>query len=456
MHFCLNRALYMLALLLGNGSLSSVEPRLTKLGIRFQNFNKDTIRDLNHDSAELVYLLPFTILAELDWPQLRVRLAQANRCYIVVSDALDSAAIMNAARDGAYDVLLYSDGDERWMEALRKVVDSQKLWLQLYGGSPLGAKDLLVGQSTAMKSLRQAIERLGPTVASVLILGESGVGKERVASALHSASGRGPFVAVNCAAIPKELMEAELFGAEKGAYTGASKTREGLVEQAADGTLFLDEIGELDVRLQPKLLRFLETRRARRVGGNTEIQSEVRVLSATNSHLESEIEEAKFRSDLYYRLSEVILHVPPLRTRPTDIPQLTVSFLKAAGERLGKHFESVEPELIRKFQQYDWPGNVRELKNAIDRMVILYDGPSLRVAWWDPPQRVNARPADFSKAFSATQMPVDARPVAFNRKQKLGVAKQLLEASGNDLTWVAAQMGIHPTTLYRWRKSKKI
>jgi transcriptional regulator with PAS, ATPase and Fis domain len=251
-------------------------------------------------------------------------------------------------------------------------------------------------------------------------------------------------------------MEAELFGAEKGAYTGASKTREGLVEQAADGTLFLDEIGELDVRLQPKLLRFLETRKARRVGGNTEIQSEVRVLSATNSHLESEIAEARFRSDLYYRLSEVILHVPPLRTRPTDIPQLTVSFLKAAGERLGKHFESVEPELIRKFQQYDWPGNVRELKNAIDRMVILYDGPSLRVAWWDPPQRVNARPADFSKSFSATQMPVDARPVAFNRKQKLGVAKQLLEASGNDLTWVAAQMGIHPTTLYRWRKSKKI
>ena len=130
--------------------------------------------------------------------------------------------------------------------------------------------------------------------------------------------------------------------------------------------------------------------------------------------------------------------------------------MKAAGERLGKHFESVEPELIRKFQQYDWPGNVRELKNAIDRMVILYDGPSLRVAWWDPPQRVNARPADFSKSLSATQMPVDARPVAFNRKQKLGVAKQLLEASGNDLTWVAAQMGIHPTTLYRWRKSKKI
>src|SRR6266480_974869 len=159
----------MLALVLGNGPLWNCAPRLRQLGVRCQHFTKDTVRDLNHDSAELIYLLPFKTLADADWPQLRVKLAQANRCYIVVSDQLSSAEIMNAARDGAYDVLLASDGDERWLEALRKVVDSQKLWLQLYGGAPLGSKDLLVGQSTAMKSLRQAIERLGPTVASVLI-----------------------------------------------------------------------------------------------------------------------------------------------------------------------------------------------------------------------------------------------------------------------------------------------
>jgi DNA-binding NtrC family response regulator len=446
----------MLALLLGNGTVSGLEPRLSKLGIRWQHFTKDTIRDLNHDSAELIYLLPFKTLGDLDWPQLRVRLAQANRCYIVVSSNLSSAEIMNAARDGAYDVLLSADGDERWLEALRKVVDSQKLWLQLYGGAPMGSKDLLVGQSTAMKSLRQAIERLGPTVASVLILGESGVGKERVASALHNASARGAFVPLNCAAIPKELMEAELFGAEKGAYTGANKTREGLVEQASGGTLFLDEIGELDVKLQPKLLRFLETRKARRVGGNVEIQAEVRVLSATNSNLESEIAEGKFRSDLYYRLSEVILHVPPLRTRPTDIPMLTMAFLKAAGERLGKNFENVEPELIHKFQQYEWPGNVRELKNAIDRMVILYDGPLMRAAWWDVPQRASPRASSSGQSYQAASSLVDGRPVAFNRKQRLEMARQLLESSGNDLTWVAAQLGIHPTTLYRWRKTKKI
>src|SRR6266487_5283495 len=391
MQICLIKLSFMVIYLLSNGQTSFVEPRLSKLGIRVQHFTKGSIRDLNHDTVDLIYLLPFKTLLESDWPHLRVRLAQANRCYIGVSETLTSAEIMTAARDGVYDVLLQPDGDERWREALTKVVDSQKLWIQLYGGAPLGPKDLLIGQSTAMKSLRQAIERLGPTVASVLILGESGVGKERVAAALHSASGRDPFVALNCAAIPKELMETELFGAEKGAYTGANRTREGLVEQASGGTLFLDEIGELDTQLQPKLLRFLETRRARRVGGSAEIQSEVRVLSATNSNLESEISEGKFRSDLYYRLSEVILHVPPLRTRPTDISLLTMAFLKVAGERLGKNFESVEPELIQKFQQYDWPGNVRELKNAIDRMVILYDGPVLRAPWWDVPQKANAR-----------------------------------------------------------------
>jgi transcriptional regulator with PAS, ATPase and Fis domain len=265
---------------------------------------------------------------------------------------------------------------------------------------------------------------------------------------------------VNCAAIPKELMEAELFGAEKGAYTGATKTRPGLVEQASGGTLFLDEIGELEVRLQPKLLRFLETRKARRVGGNAEIQSEVRVLSATNSRLETEVAQGRFRSDLYYRLSEVILHVQPLRARSEDIPQFAKAFMQAAGERAGKYFESVEPELIRKFEQYDWPGNVRELRNAIDRMVILYDGPALRAAWWEPPRSQAVAGVELSSGAPPRLAPTNAfngsTSGPMNRRQKLELARQLMESSGNDLTWVAAQLGIHPTTLYRWRKSGKV
>jgi DNA-binding NtrC family response regulator len=436
----------------------ALEAKLGRLDLSAGRFSLSSVQDLNRETAELVYVIPFAAIEESFWPQLRVRLAQTNRYYLVAGERLDSANIMRAARDGAYDVLLMSDSDDRWNDALSKAVDAQRLWLQLYGGSRISGPDVLLGQSTAMKSLRQAIERLGPTVASVLILGESGTGKERVANALHAASGRGPFVALNCAAIPKELMEAELFGAEKGAYTGATKTRAGLVEQASGGTLFLDEIGELDVKLQPKLLRFLETRRARRVGGNSEIQSEVRVLSATNSNLEAEVAQGKFRSDLYYRLSEVILHVPPLRTRPEDVPQFAMAFLVVAGERLGKFFETIEPELIQKFQRYEWPGNVRELRNAIDRMVILYDGPVLRAAWWSPPQPATRRvgePTAAAPGAGAASKSLSGQGMPISRRQKLELTRQLLESSGNDLTWVAAQLGIHPTTLYRWRKAGK-
>lgn len=433
-----------------------IESKLAPLKITHRRMTRDAIQDLNHETGDVIYLVPFEMTQQESWPQLRVRLAQANRYYLVAGEELLTHQIVSATRDGAFDVLLLSDTQERWMEAIKNAFQAQDVWLKLYGGTRLTSQELLLGESTAMKSLRQAIERLGPTVASVLILGESGVGKEKVASALHAASGRGPFVAVNCAAIPKELMEAELFGAEKGAYTGATRTRNGLVEQASGGTLFLDEIGEMDVRLQPKLLRFLETRRARRVGGDAEIQSEVRVLSATNSNLEAQVAQAKFRSDLYYRLSEVILHVPPLRTRPEDIPQFAMGFLQAAGERLGKFFDSIEPELIRKFQAHDWPGNVRELRNAIDRLAILYDGPVLRGAWWDPPS-ATLQVIDSAMAPRGHGVPMPAGSgMPLSRKQKLETAKHLLESSGNDLTWVAAQLGIHPTTLYRWRKAGKL
>jgi two-component system response regulator FlrC len=441
--------------ILNSPSISQVEAKLAPLKFPCQRFNTEAVRDLNHETGDVVYLLPFDAVQLASWPQLRVRLAQANRYYLVVGEDLMSQQIVSATRDGAFDVLLLSDSNDRWLDAIKKAAQAQEVWLKLYGGARLTAHEVLMGESAAMKSLRQAIERLGPTVASVLILGESGVGKEKVAGALHAASGRGAFVALNCAAIPKELMEAELFGAEKGAYTGATRTRPGLVEQAAGGTLFLDEIGEMDVRLQPKLLRFLETRRARRVGGNTEIQSEVRVLSATNSNLEAEVVQGRFRSDLYYRLSEVILHVPPLRTRPEDIPQFALGFLQAAGERLGKYFDSIEPDLIRKFQGHTWPGNVRELRNAIDRLAILYDGPALRSAWWEPPHAAVSAPDTAAPQAMAPSFP-SGPGLPLSRKQRLETAKQLLESSGNDLTWVAAKLGIHPTTLYRWRKAGKL
>jgi DNA-binding NtrC family response regulator len=442
----------------GEGSANLVQ-RLHALGLNCQRFTPETVKELSHSGWNLVYVVPSDELKSEAWPLLRTKLGQANRYYVVGGSDLSSAEIVSATRDGAYDVVDLEDEDDRWVGALEKVVNSQQLWLQLYGGTALHDGDLLTGQSASIKALRLAIERLGPTGASVLILGESGVGKEHVASSLHkSSASQGPFVAVNCAAIPRELIEAEIFGSEKGSYTGSVRARSGLVEQAAGGTLFLDEIGELDLALQPKLLRFLETRQARRVGGDSEYRVDVRVISATNSNLEGEINRGRFRADLFYRISEVTVRVPPLRSRAGDIPLFVQTFLQTAGERFGRHFESAEPELIKKLQTWDWPGNVRELKNTIDRLVILYNGPVLRAAWWDLPEK-QAPAADELGGAPHSHAHGHARvghPLMASRKQKLQLAKDLLKQSGDDLTAVAAQLGVNPSTLYRWRKAGKV
>ena len=350
------------------------------------------------------------------------------------------------------------------------VAENQKVWLQLYGGRPLNAEDVLIGRSDAIQRLQQTIDRLGPTDVCVLIQGESGVGKERVASALHKAGQDGPFVALNCAAIPKDLIEAELFGVEKGAFTGALKARPGLVEQANGGTLCLDEIGEMELGVQPKLLRFLETRKARRVGGEGEYHVNVRVVSSTNRTLDAEIAESRFRADLYYRLAELILQVPPLRARPEDIAELALAFMKRANERFGKNFETLDPALITRFQQYNWPGNVRELKSTIDRMVLLFDGPILRGPWWDMPENRQSKAAPASPALQAMptlpEVPAPATPAPSagsanfgsslpNSKQKLEMARKLLAESDDNYSWVAGQLGINTSTLWRWRKAGK-
>jgi transcriptional regulator with PAS, ATPase and Fis domain len=248
------------------------------------------------------------------------------------------------------------------------------------------------------------------------------------------------------------LLEAELFGVEKGAFTGALKSRPGMVEQAAGGTLFLDEIGEMEIGVQPKLLRFLETRRARRVGGEGEYKVSLRVLSATNRNLEEAIAEKVFRADLYYRLAETILQIPPLRARLEDIPELALAFLTMANERFGKNIETLEPALIERFQKYHWPGNVRELKSAVDRLVLLFDGPVLRAPWWDPPESVA-----FGAPLKPTVPAATGEPATLpSQKQKRDQARQLLVESDNDFTWVAAQLGINTSTLWRWRKAGKV
>ena len=240
----------------------------------------------------------------------------------------------------------------------------------------------LVGQSPVMQRLRELIETAGPTNSRVLIGGENGTGKELVARAIHLHSTRSdhPFVAVNCAAIPETLIESELFGHEKGSFTGAIAMKRGQFEQANGGTLFLDEIGDMSLSTQAKVLRALQEQQFTRVGGTKLMKVDVRVLAASNKDLEKEIGKGQFREDLYYRLNVVPIVVPPLRERREDIPALVQHFMKLHAEEQGLRMKDVSPEAMGVFQQYDWPGNIRELRNLIERLMIMVPGFTIEAA----------------------------------------------------------------------------
>ena len=234
----------------------------------------------------------------------------------------------------------------------------------------------MIGESKPMLGVRDMIEKVAPTNARVLITGENGTGKELVARQLHELSARsgGPFIEVNCAAIPSELIESQLFGHEKGAFTSAIKQRKGDFELADGGTLFLDEIGDMSLSAQAKVLRALQENKITRVGGEKEIPVDVRILAATNKNLKDEIEKGNFREDLYHRLSVIVIQVPPLRERKDDIPLLVGSFLESIAQDMGKPVPSLAPEAVEALKQYQWTGNIRELRNIVERLVILCGG----------------------------------------------------------------------------------
>jgi formate hydrogenlyase transcriptional activator len=244
------------------------------------------------------------------------------------------------------------------------------------------AFDGIVGSSQALRAVLDQVRMVAPTGATVLIGGETGTGKELVARAIHTQSGRRdrPFVKVNCAAIPAELLESELFGHEKGAFTGAAAQRVGRFEAANGGTLFLDEIGELPLGLQVKLLRALQEQEFERVGGSQTIRVDVRIVAATNQDLKAMVEENEFRADLYYRLAVFPLDVPPLRQRRDDIPALIRHFVQKHAARMGRRIERIPAFAMEALIAYDWPGNIRELQNVIERSVVLSRGPDLYVA----------------------------------------------------------------------------
>ena len=234
----------------------------------------------------------------------------------------------------------------------------------------------IIGKSKEMENVFALMKRVADTPTTVLVCGESGTGKELIARALHRASSRSgsPFVSINCGAIPENLLESELFGHEKGAFTGAVGLKQGKFEFADRGTLFLDEVGEMSLSLQVKLLRVLQEHEFQRVGGNKDVQVDVRIIAATNKDLQEEVASGRFRSDLFFRLNVVRIDVPPLRERKADIPVLVAHFVSKFRERLGRSVRDVDPEVVDALYRYGWPGNVRELENVIERAVVLCRG----------------------------------------------------------------------------------
>ncbi|HKP72841.1 MAG TPA: sigma-54 dependent transcriptional regulator [Pyrinomonadaceae bacterium] len=346
------------------------------------------------------------------------------------------------------------------VETIRLRRENQRLRasLELEGAG----RGSLIGASEAMRRVRSLIEKVAETDATVLVRGESGTGKELVAREIHERSTArrvGAFVAVNCAALPSELIESELFGHEKGAFTGATARRQGKFEQADGGTLFLDEIGDMSANVQAKLLRALEERRIERLGGGAEsIPVDVRIVSATHRPLEQEIEKGNFRADLFYRLRVVTIEVAPLRERREDIPALAEAFVRLAAGRYKLPVRAIAPAAMRRLVGYDWPGNVRELRNTVERAMVLAEGDELTAR--DLPEEINAS-GDGGGGVNASPSEATAEgasgddlAVPFTadfrndrREFERRYISRCLEETGGNVTRAAAILGMHRQSL---------
>jgi two-component system response regulator HydG len=366
---------------------------------------------------------------------------------IVITAFGNMDLVVEAMRAGAYDFIAKPFTTDVVDISLARAIQHRRLSSEvrrLREALSAGKKETaILGDSTPMRRVRDLIEQVANADATVLVTGESGTGKELVARAIHDLSVRreSPFVAINCAAIPATLLESELFGHVKGAFTDAKGSKRGLFVQASSGTLFLDEIGEMPAEVQVKLLRVLQERRVRPVGGEDEIPFDARLVAATNRDLETEVEEGKFRSDLYYRINVVHIEVPPLRSRQGDILLLAQSFLTRHAERSRKAVTGISRPAAQKLLDYDWPGNVRELETCMERAVALTRLSEIGVD--DLPERIREHQ---SKKLEVSDDPEEM--ITLEEMERRYVRRVLVACRGNK-THAAKILGLDRRTLYR-------
>jgi two-component system, NtrC family, response regulator len=361
-----------------------------------------------------------------------------NTKVIVLTGQNDHANALKAIRLGAYDFYAKPFDPELLGFAIERafiLAELQEENRRLQNSTQSTLLSKIITQDSEMQRVNRVVEKVAPTTATILLRGESGTGKELVARALHGLSPRAKerYVAINCAAIPEALLESELFGHEKGAFTGAAKQTQGKVEMAHKGTLFLDEIGDLPLSLQSKLLRFLQERVIERVGGREEIPVDVRIICATHQDLKAMIQQGTFREDLYYRLAEIAVEIPPLRDRPGDASLLAHAFVRRFTEEQHRNTITLTPEAITAIEGYEWPGNVRELENCIKRAVIMADGVSISAN-------------DLDLKTNGSESHLNLRQVR-DEAEKKAVNHALARADGN-VSKAAEVLGISRPTLY--------
>jgi DNA-binding NtrC family response regulator len=361
---------------------------------------------------------------------------------------------VEAMRLGAFDYLLkpLPSNDvlrmavERGL-AQRRLRDENRRLRE--GLSPQVGFDKVIGKSPAIEAVFELVRKAARSEANILIQGESGTGKELIARAIHANSARAAevFVPVDCAALPENLLESELFGHERGAFTGADRTKPGMFEVADRGTLFLDEVGELPLGLQAKLLRALQEREVRRVGGTKQIPVDVRLVAATNRDLAESVRKREFREDLFYRVNVIPIPLPPLRERAGDVPLLAYHFLGRYGRNRERPLEGIATDALAALEAYSWPGNIRELQNAIERACVLADGPNLRLR--DLPEHVRGRGRAAPVAASGKTLSLREARDAWLRAFTYEYLTDLLREHGGNISQAAKTAGVDRKTLHR-------